>query len=189
MDPFEPFNWYRLFIGDQPLLFYLEIVFRTVFIFIYAILLIRYMGKRGSRNLSTFENVVIIALGSATGDSLFYPQVPLLYAVLVITLIVGCSRLIQYLQLRYQPVNTFIDGYPILMIEQGKVDTEGLKLARVRQEELFGMLRCEGLTGTSKIRYAFLERSGQLSVICTKEGSEYEGTSILPSQLANDVDS
>ncbi len=41
-------------------------------------LVLRLMGKRGNRSLSPFANVVIIALGSATGDSMFYPQVPLI---------------------------------------------------------------------------------------------------------------
>lgn len=185
MEPFEPLNWYRIFIGDQPLLFYLEIAFRTVFIFIYAVLLIRFMGKRGSRSLSAFENVVIIALGSATGDSLFYPQVPLLYAMLVITLIVGCSRLTQYLQIRFQPVNTFIDGYPILMVKEGKVIESGLELGRLRKEELFGMLRCNGLTDTSNIQLAYLERSGQLSIIQKDSSQSYQGISIIPERIAN----
>lgn len=186
MDPFVPFDWNRIFIGEQPTLFYLEIVFRTLAIFIYAILLLRFMGKRGSRSLSTFENVVIIALGSATGDSLFYPQVPLLYAFLVISLIVGCSRLIQYLQLHQRPINTFIDGHPILMVKEGKVIESGLKTGRIRKEELYGMLRCEGLSSTSNIKLAYMERSGQLSVICSEDSESYQGQTIIPDMIAND---
>jgi len=185
MEPFEPLNWHRIFIGDQPLMFYLEIAFRTVFIFIYAVLLIRFMGKRGSRSLSAFENVVIIAMGSATGDSLFYPQVPLLYAMLVITLIVGCSRLTQYLQVRFQPFNTFIDGYPILMVEEGRIVESGLELGRLRREELFGMLRCEGLITTSNVKLAYLERSGQLSIIQDDGTNTYQGINIIPERTAN----
>jgi len=189
MDTIEPFNWYRMFIGEQPLLFFGEIIFRTVFIYAYVVLLLRFMGKRGSRNLSTFENVVVIALGSATGDSLFYPQVPILYAVLVISLIVGLSRLMQLLQVRSKAVNTFIDGYPIIMVKDGQIINSGLEKARVRKEELMGMLRGEGLHDTCSIQYAFLERSGMLSILERKDDSKFKGISLVPKNLANtDVD-
>ena len=185
MENVEAFDWYRMFIGEQPILYFAEIIFRTLVIYLYAVFLLRFMGKRGSRNLSTFENVVVIALGSATGDSLFYPQVPILYAVLVITLIVGLSRLMQILQIRSKPINTFIDGYPIMMVKDGQIMESGLEKARLRKEELMGMLRMEGLHNTNQISYAFLERSGMLSVLKPEDDSSFAGLTLIPKNLAN----
>jgi len=186
MEDVVPFDWYRMFIGKAPILFYLEIIFRVVVIYIYAILLLRFIGKRGNRGMSIFENVLIIALGSAMGDSLFYPEVPLFFAFLVITLIVLLNRGLQWLQLRSKPVNTFLDGYPILMVRAGKVDKSGLEKARIRIEELHGMLRLAGYVSLAQIEYAFLERSGSLSIIETgTDRPESEAESILPETLGN----
>jgi len=187
MEDVVPFDWYRMFIGKAPILFYLEILFRVVVIYIYAILLLRFIGKRGNRGMSIFENVLIIALGSAMGDSLFYPEVPLFFAFLVITLIVLLNRGLQWLQLRSKPVNTFLDGFPILMVKKGKIDSVGLKKARIRTEELYGMLRLAGLDNLAQVEYAFLERSGNLSIIETKNDSpEGETESILPGNVGNE---
>ncbi len=57
------FDLYRIFLGDQPPGFFLEIMFRTVVMYLYVLLLLRLLGKRGMGQLSPFEFTIIIALG------------------------------------------------------------------------------------------------------------------------------
>lgn len=165
MEKITPFDWERIFLGkENDYLFMLEIGFRVVFIYLFAVIMMRFMGKRGNRSLSVFENVLIIALGSATGDTMFYPKVPLLYACIVIALIVGLSRLLQYLQLVSKPINTFLDGKPLMLIKDGEILNKGLDKSRIRKEELYGMLRNQGIKQLKEIEFAFLERTGNLSI-------------------------
>lgn len=76
MDTITPFDWYRMFIGEQPPLYFLEIVVRIVLIYAFAVFVLRYMGKRGLRQMAPFELMLVIALGSATGDSMFTQMCP-----------------------------------------------------------------------------------------------------------------
>ncbi len=46
-EPVVPFDLARMFLGTDPALFYLEIVFRTCVVCAYALLLIRWVGGRG----------------------------------------------------------------------------------------------------------------------------------------------
>ena len=170
MEPATPFDWHRMFVGDEPLLFYLEIVFRVVVIYAYAVLLVRGMGKRGSKALSPLENMVIIALGSAVGDSMFYPEVPITYAALIVTLIVGMSRLTADLQTRHQRVNDFLDGKPVLVMERGRFLADAASKTRIREDEYLGRLRIMGIEDTGEVKAAWLERSGDLSVFRYGEG-------------------
>ena len=180
MDPATPFDWHRMFIGDEPILYLLEIVFRTVFIYAYAVFMLRFMGKRGQSNLSTFQNVVIVALGSATGDSMFYPSVSILYACVVITTIVGLGRMLQELQTRFQPLNSFLQGKPLLMLKDGKVIEAALSEARLRTDEFYAMLRDQGIRNTGEVEFAFLERTGMLSVYKFNEEDEVDGKPTFP---------
>lgn len=165
MEKITPFDWHRIFLGDEnEYLYMLEIGFRVLFIYLFTVFFMRFMGKRGNRGLSTFENVLVIALGSATGDAMFYPKIPLAYACLVIALIVILNRSLQYLQLRSRPVNTFLDGVPVVVVKHGELVSDGLKTSRVREEEMFGMLRQRGIGDIGSVEYAILERSGELSV-------------------------
>lgn len=165
MEKVKYFDWHRIFLGNtNDYIYMLEIGFRVLFIYIFAVILLRYMGKRGNRSLSIFENVVIIALGSATGDAMFYPKVPLLYACVVIIIIVGANRVLQNLQLKSKRFNTFLDGVPLLLVEDGKLIKKNLTLSRVRKEELFGVLRENGIVNLSEVEMAYFERSGAISV-------------------------
>ncbi len=185
MEPAVPFDWHRIFIGDEPLLYYAEIIFRITVIYVYALVLIRSMGKRGSRNLSPMENIVVIALGSATGDAMFYPQVPLTYAAVVITVLVIFSRLLASLEVRSKSVDHFVDGSPMVMVVKGEVQHKALQSARLREDELFGMLRTQGLDSTATIRLALLERTGELSVLEFDAGEAAAGVSTWPTDLQN----
>ena len=42
--------------------------------------MLRWIGSRTIAQLSTVEFLLVIALGSAVGDSMFYAEVPLLHA-------------------------------------------------------------------------------------------------------------
>jgi uncharacterized membrane protein YcaP (DUF421 family) len=53
--------------------------------YLYALLLVRLLGKRGMGQLAPFDFVIIIALGSAVGYPMFYPDVPVLHAMAAIT--------------------------------------------------------------------------------------------------------
>ena len=165
MDPVVPFDWHRMFLGDPAPMYLLEVVFRVVVIYLFAVLALRVMGARGNRSLSPFETLVIIALGSATGDSMFYPDVPIVYAWLVIAAVVGLDWILEKLQLRSPFLNRALEGSPILLVRDGAIQDQALRSAGLRRDELMGLLReCE-VADTGEIRYAFLELSGQIGLL------------------------
>lgn len=183
MDPVNPFDFHRLFLGNQPPLFFLEIVLRVILIYGFAVLVLRYMGKRGQRQMSMFEYVVVIALGSATGDSMFYPEVPILYAWLVIVLIVLLNHLTASFQLYSKKANSFLEGDPRLLIKEGKIVEESLAKERLRREELMQLLREHEVEDTGEVRYAFLERTGNLGLFRHTEEEKVAGENTFPDDV------
>ena len=138
-DPVVPFDLTRMFFGTDPTLFYLEIVFRICAVYAYALLLIRWIGGRSIAQMSTVEFLLVIALGSAVGDAMFYPEVPLLHAFLVITGVVGINKILDLLIFRYRSVEKLIDG----------LTTE--------------VMREHGYVNLGQVRKAYLESSGRFS--------------------------
>ena len=94
MDDVVPFDWQRMLLGDAPTWFVLEVAFRVLVIWLWTALLLRWIGGRSIAQLSIVEFLLVIALGSAVGDAMFYPEVPLLHAMLVILLVVCFDKLI-----------------------------------------------------------------------------------------------
>lgn len=160
-----PFDWQRIWLGDAPPLFLLEIVFRTAVIFLWLLFLLRMTGKRGLAQFSALELVIVIALGSAAGDPLFYPEVPLLHAMLALALVVGFQRVLTRLVVRSERVETFMEGVPVELVRDGVINLAALDRTNLSREDLFERLRGESVTQLGEIRRAYFEQDGNLSVI------------------------
>lgn len=163
-DPVVPFDLMRMFVGTESALFYLEIVFRTCLIYLYALLMIRWVGSRGIAQMSTVEFLLVIALGSAVGDAMFYPEVPLLHAMLVITIVILINKGLDILIFRFSTVEKAIDGKTAQIILDGVIDVQTLRDRRLGRNELFQGLREQGFKNLGEIRKAYLETSGRFSV-------------------------
>ncbi|GAA0504516.1 DUF421 domain-containing protein [Deinococcus depolymerans] len=159
-----PFDWARMLLGDTPPLFLLEIVFRTAVIFLWLVFLLRVTGKRGLAQLSPLELAIVIGLGSAAGDPMFYPEVPLLHAMLVLTLVVGLQRLLSHLVIRSERVETFIEGVPVELVRRGVLSGEALRRANLSREDLFERLRAQGVRQLGEVQRAYFEQDGNLTV-------------------------
>jgi uncharacterized membrane protein YcaP (DUF421 family) len=162
--PVVPFDWERIWLGDVPPLFLLEIVFRTSVIFLWLLLLLRVTGKRGLAQLSGLELAIVIALGSAAGDPLFYPEVPLLHAMLALALVVGFQRLLSRLVVNSERVETFMQGQPVELVRDGVFSAQALERANLSREDLFERLRAAGVMQLGEVRRAYFEQDGNLTV-------------------------
>ena len=72
------FDWDRMMLDGLPPGFLGEVALRVLFAYIVVFLFLKVSGRRGIRQLSVFELVIILTLGSAAGDVTFYEDVPLL---------------------------------------------------------------------------------------------------------------
>ena len=179
-----PFDLVRMFLGKDPPLFYLEIVVRTLIVYVYTLVLLRWIGSRTIAQLSTVEFLLVIALGSAVGDGMFYPEVPLLHALLVITLVILINKGIDFLLYRSSTMKSAIDGTAVEVIRNGRVAKEGLANRNMSVPELHEMLRLHGVTNLGEIAVAHIEASGQMSVF--KRDQPRPGLPLIP--VRNETD-
>src|SRR6195952_702674 len=84
-------DWVRIFAGDVPPAFYLELVIRAFFIYFLLMLSMRLMGKRMSTQMSRLELAAMVALASAIGVPMLAPDRGLIPAVLIAFIVVGIT--------------------------------------------------------------------------------------------------
>lgn len=174
-----PFDLTRMFLGDTSPLFLLEIAFRTGLMFLWLVFLLRITGKRGLAQLSPLELAIVIGLGSAAGDPMFYPGVPLLHAMLVLALVVAFQRLLSFLVIRSESVETFIEGVPVELVRGGVICTRALAQANLSREDLFERLRAQGVRQLGQVQRVYFEQDGALSVFLHGQGAP-AGLPIVP---------
>lgn len=164
--------------GDAPLTFALEIALRTTVMYVYTLALVRILGKRGMAQLSPFEMVIIVALGSAVGDPMFYADVPLLHGMIVVTVVVALERALVRLTENNRLLERIVESSPILLVSDGEIVREALDKEDLSEAELFMSLRQQGIERLGEVRRAYLEPSGSVSVFKTEKGAS--GRSVLP---------
>ena len=168
----------RIFMGDAPLTFALEIALRTTIMYLYTLALVRILGKRSMAQLSPFEIVIIVALGSAVGDPMFYADVPLIHGMIVVTVVVALERLIVRLTENDTRLERVVESSPVLLVSEGEIVHDALDQEDLSEAELFMALRQNGIEQLGEVRLAFLEPNGHVSVYRT-DGPP-SGRSVLP---------
>ena len=171
----------RIFLGDLTVDLVLEIVLRTTVMYMYTLALVRVLGKRGLGQLSPFELVIIVALGSAVGDPMFYTDVPLAHGIIVITAVVALERTLVKLTERHKGVERLIESVPVLLVRDGVLLADALDQEDLSQNEVFMGLREKGVEYLGEVRRAYLEPSGHISVFKEKTPSTM-GASVLPDE-------
>lgn len=161
---FRPFDWDRLLLGLQPHLYLLEVAFKCVVVFCLLILVMRLIGKRGQKSLSPMQQMLMIALGSAAGDALLYPMVPLAYAALILVGVTVLTMGLENLGKRSRHVRDYVESRPRLLVVDGVVDRDALLKERTTQRELYAELRTKGARSLAQVQYAILEVTGDISV-------------------------
>lgn len=176
----QPFDWQRILVGDHPWWFGIEIAGRTIVLYVYTLVLVRILGARTLGQLTIIEYLLVVAIGSAVGDPMFYHDVPLVHGMIVVTVVVGLNRALVAAINRHEQVEVFVEGKPLLLVKDGQMLPEGLEEAKMNREKLFEELRLEGVRSLGELEMVFLEQSGRLSVFRRRSEERTNGLRVAP---------
>ena len=155
----KAFDWQRMALDKVPVEFLAEVALRSLYTFVLVFIFLKITGRRGVRQMSLFEVLIILTLGSAAGDVAFYDDVPLL-PVLVVFIT---------LALLYRGI-----------MEEGQLAWEKLHAENMTEFEFFMELRVNSVEQLGQVRLAILETNGQISVFYYPDEEVRAGLSILP---------
>jgi uncharacterized membrane protein YcaP (DUF421 family) len=126
MQDFKIFDFHRMFFGDLPYGFLLEILFRTAIMYVYTILLLRFLGKRSMGQLSTLELAIIICFGSAVGDPMMGKDVPIIHGMVVITTVALLQTAAEWVINRNKRLETLMEGQADALVKDGMIINNSL---------------------------------------------------------------
>lgn len=181
------FNWKELLLGGEDWSFLPETILRTFIMFLIIVTSLRILGKRGVKQLSVFELVVIIGLGSAAGDPMFYKDVGILPALIVFTMVVGLYTLITFMIGKNKNFEKLVEGKPVCLIKDGVFSINNFKKEILGEDEFFAELRMQGVSQLGQIEEAIEESSGNISIFYYPEDEVKYGLPIMPDSLGKTV--
>lgn len=130
----------------------LSVILRTVIITTFVFLVIRWMHHKGTGQLSMYELIIIIGLGSAIGEPMIYIQeLTVTQAFAAIIIVVTLFKLIDYLVVKSKRFEKFTEEEPTLLVKDGAYVEEGFRKARVTKGEFKAHMRTNGIRDISEV--------------------------------------
>jgi len=174
------FEWQRIFFNELPPHFLFEVVLRSTVMFITLLVVLKLTGKRGVKQLSVFETVIIIALGSAAGDPMFYEDVGLVPAIGVFIMVLVLYRFVTWLTGKSPAFERLMEGKTERLVIDGEFSSNKFDRESLSQDEFFTELRLKGIEHLGQVREAYLETTGDVSVYFFCDDEVKSGLPITP---------
>jgi len=170
--------------NDHPWEFLPEVVLRSVIMFVIILITLRASGKRGIKQLSIFELVLIIGLGSAAGDPMFYDDVGILPALIVFIIVISLYLAITKLTDKATWAERILEGKPLYIIKNGQIIMKAFEESGLSQDELFAQLRVLNVEHLGQVKTVLIETSGEISVLFYADEEVLPGLPIYPEPLS-----
>lgn len=142
-----------------------DIALRALLSAIVLFIMTKLMGKKQISQLSTFDYVVGITIGSIAAAMAVDQETEYLDAFLALIIYSGLSVLISYLSIKSYKARAFLTGVPILLIENGKIIKENLYRTKLDLHDFLEECRVSGYFDINDIAYAVMETSGHISFL------------------------
>jgi uncharacterized membrane protein YcaP (DUF421 family) len=176
----EILEWDRLLFNELPAIFLVEVLIRTAIMYLVILVALRSSGKRGVKQLSVYELVLIIGLGSAAGDPMFYEDVGLLPALIVFLTIIMLYRATTWLSSKNTRVERLLEGYAVCVIKEGRFSVKNFEKESLAQTEFFSELREKNVEHLGQVRIGLLEPSGEMSLFFYEDKDVQYGLPLIP---------
>lgn len=147
----------------------LEVILRTVFAVVVLFFLTKVLGKRQVSQLSFFEYITGITVGSLAAYISLDTDKTWHLGLIALIVWVAFSLGIEYLQIKSKKARDFIDFKSTVLIKDGKILENNMKKEKLTTDELLEELRKKDVFKVADVEFAIMESDGAINVLLTRE--------------------
>lgn len=123
------------------------------------------MGKKEVGKLSIVDLIVSVLIAELAALSIEKPDNSIFMSVIPIVTLVLIQLGIGYITLKSSNIRRIVDGNPVVIIKNGKLNFEEMTKLRYSLDDLVMQLREQGIGSIEEVNYAVLENDGKLSIL------------------------
>lgn len=146
-----------------------QIFIRSIVFILVLIIMTRILGKKQISEISFFEYVSGITIGSIAGEVIMGLDGNMGHGVLAITVFSLITLLVDIISLKSKKFRDLVDGTRTVIIKDGKIMEDNLKKEKYSISDLESLLRQKNVFNLADVEFAFLEPKGDISVLLKKE--------------------
>ena len=143
---------------------FLEMIVRTTVTFAVLLGLARFLGKEQLSQLTFFNYITGITIGSIAGEIVAHDDTHYFNAITSLIWWSILTLIVSYISLKSSKAKALLDDKPMIVIKNGKILEHELKKSRLPIGDLNMLLRMQGIFSVKDVHFAVLETNGELSV-------------------------
>ncbi|WP_312601947.1 DUF421 domain-containing protein [Pseudomonas luteola] len=144
----------------------MDAVLRAAAVYLVVFIIFKIAGRRTLAEITTFDFVLLLIIGEATQQALLGDDFSVTNAALIIVTLVVIDIGLSLVKERSPKLARFIDGMPMIIVENGQLLKARLNKVRLAEEDILEAARTKhGLERMDQIKYAILEKNGAISII------------------------
>lgn len=163
---------------------WIEVIIRTLVSVVVLFLLTKLLGKRQISQLSLFEYITGITIGSITAYVSIDVNTGWYLGIVSMFVWVVVSFGIELLTIKSKVARNIIDGKSTVLMKDGKILEDNLKKEKLTNEELLEQLRKKGIFNAAQVEFAVMETDGTVNTLLKNEFQP-----ITPAQFGFQVES
>ena len=155
-------NWAELFV---PQLSLLEIFIRGTVVYFALLALMRVTPKWQAGTGSVASLLFVVMLGGLAGDAIKGKADTLTDLLLMVATVLLWGIVVDRLAYRFPGFHFLAEDPPTCLVRNGRVLWNNLRRESISEEDLKAQLRRQGIAHIRRVREAYLEPDGSISVV------------------------
>jgi uncharacterized membrane protein YcaP (DUF421 family) len=144
----------------------MESVIRGLIVYFFLLLIFRISGKRTLSETTSFDLVLLLIISETTQQAMVDDDHSITNGFLLIMTLIGTSVGLSLLKQKFPALEKWLDGTPTIIIENGKMLKDRMNGVRVDENDVLEAARkLQGLERLEQIKYAIVERSGEITIV------------------------
>lgn len=143
----------------------LYIIIRSFLSLVVLFLVTKMLGKKQLAQLTIYDYVVSITIGSIAADSIISLDEHFINGIVALFSFGFLALLVSYFSIKSEKANHFLNGEATILMEHGNFVFSNLKKCQIPIQTFLEQCRLKGYYDLEMINYAILETTGEISFL------------------------
>lgn len=144
---------------------YLDIVLRSVCVYLFMIIALRIFGKKELSQLNTADVILILLISNSVQNAMVGSNSSLLGGIVAAFALFLINLIFKKIMLHSNFIKEMLQDKPEILIHNGKIDFKALAKLGISSEELQEAMREHGVEFYKDVKLAMFEIDGSISII------------------------
>lgn len=141
----------------------INVIYRTILVLIILFFLFKIMGKKQVSQMSMFDYITGITIGSVVADISLDIEKNITAGIICLLIYCLTDLLLSFLSLKSLKLRNFFNGKEVILIKNGQINRENMSKNQITINILETEARVNGYYNLNEINNAILEPNGKIS--------------------------